>query len=270
MPNSLVLGLRPISIEDVEDVARREARVEFAEPARSRIRQGRVKLEERLAAGDRIYGVNTGVGGNIKFALDAEQTERFQHNLMNHLSCGTGAPLPRDVVRAAMLLRLATFSRGSSAVRWDLVSALEELLNHGIAYALGELARALRQRFPGQRLVSVMQPRATGGRSWIYQSELPSALSNFDKIILTHPYEHNPPPETLWRNDPFQLDLLVSDLTRLGADLTVAATIEDLPETIAGELKNGDVIVLTLPEQYSHFVATIEEALEKSLEQANI
>jgi UDP-N-acetylmuramate: L-alanyl-gamma-D-glutamyl-meso-diaminopimelate ligase len=137
-------------------------------------------------------------------------------------------------------------------------------------YALGELARALRQRFPGQRLVSVMQPRATGGRSWIYQSELPSALSNFDKIILTHPYEHNPPPETLWRNDPFQLDLLVSDLTSLGADLTVAATIEDLPETIAGELKNGDVIVLTLPEQYSHFVATIEEALEKSLEQANI
>src|ERR1022692_1010112 len=116
MPNSLVLGLRPISIEDVEDVARREARVEFAEPARSRIRQGRVKLEERLAAGDRIYGVNTGVGGNIKFALDAEQTERFQHNLMNHLSCGTGAPLPRDVVRAAMLLRLATFSRGAGAI----------------------------------------------------------------------------------------------------------------------------------------------------------
>ena len=132
MPNSLVLGVRPISIEDVEDVARHEARVEFAEPARARIRQGRVKLEERLAGGDRIYGVNTGVGGNIKFALDAEQTERFQHNLMNHLSCGTGTPLPQDVVRAALLLRLATFSRGTSAVRWELVSALGELLNHGI------------------------------------------------------------------------------------------------------------------------------------------
>ncbi len=93
MPNSLVLGTRPISIEDVEEVARREVRVEFAESAQARIGQGRVKLEERLAAGERIYGVNTGVGGNIKFALDAEQTERFQHNLMNHLSCGTGAPL---------------------------------------------------------------------------------------------------------------------------------------------------------------------------------
>jgi len=132
MPNRMLLGVRPISIEDVEEVARRERGVDFAEPARERIRQGRAKLEERLAAGERIYGVNTGVGGNIKFALNAEQTERFQHNLMNHLSCGTGAPLSQDIVRAAMLLRLATFSRGSSGVRWELVAALQELLNRGI------------------------------------------------------------------------------------------------------------------------------------------
>ena len=132
MSNSLTLGARPISVEDVEDVARRNAAVAFAEIARARIEQGRRRLEERLAAGDRIYGVNTGVGGNIKYSLDAAQTEKFQHNLMNHLSCGTGAPLPQDVVRAAMLLRLATFSRGSSAVRWELVAGLQALLNNGI------------------------------------------------------------------------------------------------------------------------------------------
>jgi len=132
MPDKLTIGVRPISIEDVEDVARLQADVDFAEPAQARIRQGRAKLEERLAAGDRIYGVNTGVGGNIKFALDAEQTERLQHNLMRHLSCGTGAPLPHDVVRAAMLLRLATFARGSSAVRWELVAALQALLNRAV------------------------------------------------------------------------------------------------------------------------------------------
>ena len=132
MANSIALGVRPLAIEDVERVARRGAGVELAEPARTRIRQGRRKLEERLAGGDRIYGVNTGVGGNIKYALDADQTERLQHNLMRHLSCATGGPLPRDVVRAAMLLRLATFSSGASAVRVELVEALAALLNHGI------------------------------------------------------------------------------------------------------------------------------------------
>ena len=126
MTNSLVLGNRPISIEDVEEVARRQARVEFAEPARARIRQGRVKLEERLAAGDRIYGVNTGVGGNIKFSLNAEQTERFQLNLMNHLSCGTGAPLPRMWCAPPCCCGWRHSRRGSSGVRWELVAGLED------------------------------------------------------------------------------------------------------------------------------------------------
>jgi phenylalanine ammonia-lyase len=132
MSNTITLGPSPLTIEDVAEVARGRAAVHFSDASRGRIEQGRRWLEERLAGGDRIYGVNTGVGGNIKFFLDAEQTERFQHNLMNHLSCGTGAPLPQDVVRAAMLLRLATFSRGSSAVRWELVAGLTALLNAGI------------------------------------------------------------------------------------------------------------------------------------------
>jgi phenylalanine ammonia-lyase len=132
MSDNFVLGARLLTIEDVESIARGGGAVEFSDAARARIAQGRRKLEERLAGGDRIYGVNTGVGGNIKFALDAEQTERLQHNLIRQLSCATGAPLPPDVVRAAMLLRLATFARGTSAVRLELVDALAALLNRGI------------------------------------------------------------------------------------------------------------------------------------------
>jgi hypothetical protein len=69
MPNRIVLGSRSLLIEDGEEVARESASVELAEPALARIRLGRQRLEERLAGGDRIYGVNTGVGGNIKYAL---------------------------------------------------------------------------------------------------------------------------------------------------------------------------------------------------------
>ena len=51
---------------------------------------------------------------------------------MRHLSCATGQPLPGDVVRAAMLLRIATFATGASAVRPELVETLITLLNRGI------------------------------------------------------------------------------------------------------------------------------------------
>src|SRR5436190_23838826 len=78
----LLVGATPLSIEDVEQTARRGRVVELAVHSRALIRKGRVALEERLEEGERIYGVNTGVGGNIKFELTADQSELLQHNIM--------------------------------------------------------------------------------------------------------------------------------------------------------------------------------------------
>jgi len=126
------IGEHPLSIEQVQAVSTGVSPVEVAPAARSRIERGRAYLEKLLAAGERIYGVNTGVGGNIVFQLGPEQAELLQTNIMRHLSCATGQPLPTAVVRAAMLLRLATFATGCSAVRVELVDALAALLNAGV------------------------------------------------------------------------------------------------------------------------------------------
>jgi phenylalanine ammonia-lyase len=132
MPEPLIVGCGALAIEDVEHVARSSGSVDLDRGARERIRKGRAALEDQLVRGARIYGVNTGVGGNIKFELTADQSELLQHNIMRHLSCATGQPLSTDVVRAAILLRVATFSTGASAVRLELVEALATLLNRGI------------------------------------------------------------------------------------------------------------------------------------------
>jgi phenylalanine ammonia-lyase len=126
------IGDHPLSIEQVHAVSTGGSAVQLAPAARSRIERGRAHLERLLAAGERIYGVNTGVGGNIVFQLGPEEAELLQTNIMRHLSCATGPPLPTAVVRAAMLLRLATFATGCSAVRPDLVDALVALLNAGV------------------------------------------------------------------------------------------------------------------------------------------
>ena len=132
MTEGVELGIRALTIEDVARVARENAPVSIAAAARPRIEKSRRRLEEMLARGDRIYGVNTGVGGNVNINITPEQMVTMQHNFMRHLACGTGEPLPRDVVRAAILLRAATFVRGTSAVRNELVDMLVELLNRGI------------------------------------------------------------------------------------------------------------------------------------------
>jgi len=126
------IGEQPLSIEEVYAASTGQSTVELAEAARSRIGRGRAQLEKLLAAGERIYGVNTGVGGNIVFQLSPDQAELLQLNIMRHLSCATGQPLPSAMVRAAMLLRLATFATGCSAVRPELVDALAGLFNRGV------------------------------------------------------------------------------------------------------------------------------------------
>ena len=122
----------PLTLEKVEDVARRGAAFQIAPDARQRIEKGHAALRALLDRGERIYGVNTGVGGNIKFALAGDQTDLLQMNIMRHLSCATGTPLPSDTVRAAMLLRLATFATGFSGIRIELAEALAALLAKGI------------------------------------------------------------------------------------------------------------------------------------------
>jgi phenylalanine ammonia-lyase len=132
MAENLELGVRPLSMEDVARVARQGAAIALSPASRQRIARGRARLEEMLARGERIYGVNTGVGGNVGISLAPEEMELLQANIVLHLSCATGQPLPNDVVRAATLLRVATFLTGASAVRPELVDALAALLNHGI------------------------------------------------------------------------------------------------------------------------------------------
>jgi UDP-N-acetylmuramate: L-alanyl-gamma-D-glutamyl-meso-diaminopimelate ligase len=128
--------------------------------------------------------------------------------------------------------------------------------------ALTELAHALRQRFPRRRLVSVIQPRATGGRNWIYQRDLPQALSHYDHIVMVKPYEHNPQHPQPWHEHPFSLDMLTDALAARGVPVTSTQNPEQLGAAIRSVVRSGDVLVLTLPEQAGILAQKARTALE--------
>ena len=117
MAKTIRIGSVPLTLEDLRAASRGRLRPEFVPGSLERIDKGRAALTALVESGQRLYGVNTGVGGNIKFALSPEDAEALQHSLLRHLSCATGQPLPDDVVRGAMLLRLATFATGCSGVQ---------------------------------------------------------------------------------------------------------------------------------------------------------
>ena len=78
-----------------------------------------------------IYGVTTGFGASVTKPIARSQSEKLQRNLISYLTCGTGPKLPREAVRAAMLFRLSSLTRGYSGVSVELVERLKVFLERG-------------------------------------------------------------------------------------------------------------------------------------------
>ncbi len=106
--------------------------VSLAPEAIARMEASRA-LVERLAAGDDpIYAVNTGVGLLADVRIPREQLDQLQRNVIRSHSTGVGDPLPREVVRAMMLIRANVLAKGLSGIRPLVAERLCDLVNRGV------------------------------------------------------------------------------------------------------------------------------------------
>jgi len=130
--SEVVIGESPLTIEDVVAVARDRATVRLGDAARERIALAR-RVVERIVAEERVvYGVTTGFGQLATTHIPAAKARELQENLIRSHAVGVGEPLPRDVVRAAMTVRINTLARGYSGVRVETVELLTEMLNRDL------------------------------------------------------------------------------------------------------------------------------------------
>ncbi|MEZ6165478.1 MAG: aromatic amino acid lyase [Phycisphaerales bacterium] len=122
----------PLSPVQIESVARSGTGVRLSDDARESIIACRARLESVLGDGLPHYGINTGFGSLSRKQIDPSELEQLQLNLIRSHAAGVGDPLPEDVVRAMMLVLVASLSRGHSGVRIEIVEQILALLNSGI------------------------------------------------------------------------------------------------------------------------------------------
>jgi phenylalanine ammonia-lyase len=132
--NNVVVTGADLTLEQLTRVARgtAKARISQAPEVRERINASAAYVIHAVQRNLKIYGVTTGVGGMSQTPLTAEQAGEFQNNLLCFLRCGAGGRLPNADVRAAMLLRMNSLSRGVSGIRYELIERIERFLNEGV------------------------------------------------------------------------------------------------------------------------------------------
>jgi len=121
-----------LTIEQVVQVARDNAKVELAGAALERIKKCRAMLEKKLEAREVMYGTNTGIGELASVVLDDAQVQQFQKFLIYNHAAGIGQPAPIEHVRAAMLSRINVHAKGYSACRPEITQTYVAMLNAAV------------------------------------------------------------------------------------------------------------------------------------------
>jgi histidine ammonia-lyase len=120
-----------LDLERYRRIVRGGEEVAIAPEALLAVDERREAMLRSLAAGTPAYGVTTGLGYMSRHAIEPEEREALQRSILLGRSVAVGEPLPAEVVRGAMLLRLTGFLSGDAGVSAELCRVIAARLNDG-------------------------------------------------------------------------------------------------------------------------------------------
>ncbi len=129
-PEILIPGATPLA--QLERLYRSQSPAVLHPSAREGVESAAKMIADAAAGSTAVYGVNTGFGKLASIKIAPEDTETLQKNLILSHCCGVGDPMPRDVTRLMMALKLLSLGRGASGVRWDIIALLQDMLAKGV------------------------------------------------------------------------------------------------------------------------------------------
>ena len=129
-----ILTLVPgqVSLPQLEDIYWNKTPILLDPSCKPAVEDAARRVADAAAGDVPVYGVNTGFGKLASLKIAADDTATLQRNLILSHCCGVGEPMPTALVRLMMSLKLLSFGRGASGVRWALVDLLQDMLAKGV------------------------------------------------------------------------------------------------------------------------------------------
>ncbi len=118
------------------------------------------------------------------------------------------------------------------------ITIIDDFAHHPTAIA-GTL-KALRARYPGSRLWAILEPRSNTLRRRVLQSDLARSLAQADQIVVANVFRSEAVPE----DERLELPALASEIQQNGRPARLLADADAIVQTIAPELRSGDVVAI--------------------------
>jgi UDP-N-acetylmuramate: L-alanyl-gamma-D-glutamyl-meso-diaminopimelate ligase len=183
-------------------------------------------------------------------------------NALGALAATTVLGVPLDDAKAA----LANFKGVKRRQEWRGeergVAVIDDFAHHPTAVS-GSIG-ALRERFPGRRLIAAFEPRTNTSRRAIFQEDYAKAFADADRVIIRSVpespiYSATGPIEGL-----FSSTKLVDDLGERGVSATSCDSVDEIVEQLTAECRSGDVVLCMSNGSFDNIWQRLLEALRDS------
>lgn len=203
-----------------------------------------------------IYGESSDLGpssmstenGRSFFTLSmGEETVKFEtniigkHNLLNIGACalmlfelGFEANQIQKAVRSLGLVKRRQEERG----HYKDAIVIDDFAHHPKAITL--TLQALRQRYPGKKLLTVFEPISATARSSLFQNEFAESLENSDQVIMAM----NPLRTTVKDTENLSADKIVEHLGGKGIKAVKVDSLENLMTEIDSRVDDQTVLAI--------------------------
>ncbi|MFT3885150.1 MAG: histidine ammonia-lyase [Flavobacteriales bacterium] len=122
-----------LKLDELNAILTERRPIALAKDAQQAVKRSHAYLRDRLKKSDApIYGVNTGFGSLANTRIPKDQLAQLQRNLVMSHACGSGDPVPADVVRAMLVLKVQNMAFGHSAVAPATVQRYIDMYNNDV------------------------------------------------------------------------------------------------------------------------------------------
>ena len=135
---AIYIDKETIEINDLVRIARKKTPVDFSSAGKNRVARASGLVDRWVQERRVIYGITTGFGALCNEIIPEKDIKALQKNILMSHAAGIGDPLPVDVVRAIMAIRLHDLFLGYSGCRMETLRYLMAFLNEGVSPVIPE------------------------------------------------------------------------------------------------------------------------------------
>jgi UDP-N-acetylmuramate: L-alanyl-gamma-D-glutamyl-meso-diaminopimelate ligase len=120
------------------------------------------------------------------------------------------------------------------------VTVIDDFAHHPTA--VDETLKALRQRYPSNRLIAIFEPRSRSSRLAVFEEKYKQAFTHADHVIVAGVF--NPEDAKNYGDTLLNVEQLVADIAAAGKPASTGADADAIVASLAGEMRDGDVVAV--------------------------